>query len=80
MEIKINKLHKAAILPFRANKSDAGYDLCSVKNKFSISRGDKIAQLIIEKCHDIQWKEASLSGTERGDKGYGSSDIIQPID
>ena len=160
MEIKINKLSKSALLPVRANDSDAGYDLhatCDMiigpmekaivptgisieipkgyygriaprsglavksnidvlagvidsgyrgeigvvlinlnlpeilfssnkktsayesafgsKNKFSISRGDRIAQLIIEKCHDIQWIEEELSDSERGNGGYGSSGV-----
>ena len=165
MQIKINKLNKAAVLPSRANESDAGYDLYATKdmiiapmqraivptgisievpngyyarvaprsglavksgidvlagvidsgyrgeigvvlinfnlpeilfnnnkkasaydsafgsrNKFSISRGDRIAQLIIEKCHDIQWVEGGLSDSERGEGGFGSSGVIQPID
>jgi len=165
VKIKINKLHKSAILPTRANDSDAGYDLYAIqdmivgpmdkaivptgisieipkgyygrvaprsglavkngidvlagvidsgyrgeigvvlmnlnlpeilfnnnrkssayesafgsKNKFSISKGDRIAQLIIEKCHDIQWVEQGLSDSERGEGGFGSSGVIQPID
>ena len=32
MEIKINKLHKSAILPTRANDSDAGYDLYAIQD------------------------------------------------
>ena len=158
MEIKINKLHKSAVLPTRANKTDAGYDLYACqdviigpmdraviptgvsieipdgyygrvaprsglavkkgidvlagvidsgyrgeigvvlinlnlpeilfnnnkkigayesafgsRNKFSVSKGDRIAQLIIEKCHDISWVESGLSDSERGQGGYGSS-------
>tara|TARA_R100001015_G_C4627876_1_gene187678 strand:+ start:1460 stop:1945 length:486 start_codon:yes stop_codon:yes gene_type:complete len=160
MDIKINKLSKSAIIPSRANDSDAGYDLYSTqdmvigpmeklivptgisieipngyygriaprsglavkssidvlagvvdsgyrgeigvvlinlnlpevlfnrnkkstayesafgsKNKFSISKGDRIAQLIIEKCHKIQWVETELSDSERGEGGYGSSGV-----
>jgi len=158
VEIKINKLHKSAILPTRANDSDAGYDLYAIqdmiigpmekaivptgmsieipkgyygriaprsglavknsidvlagvidsgyrgeigvvlinlnlpeilfkkdrktsayesafgsRSKFSISKGDRVAQLIIEKCHDIRWVESGLSDSDRGDGGYGSS-------
>jgi len=43
------------------------------RNKFSISKGDRIAQLIIERCYDIEWKEDELSDSERGNEGYGSS-------
>tara|TARA_Y100000004_G_scaffold197368_1_gene271530 strand:+ start:4188 stop:4661 length:474 start_codon:yes stop_codon:yes gene_type:complete len=43
-----------------------------------IMEGAKIAQLIIEKCHSIEWEEVDdLSQTERGDGGYGSSDLSQ---
>ena len=52
----------------------------SSPNKFSISKGDRIAQLIIEKCHDIQWVEQGLSDSERGEGGFGSSGVMQPID
>lgn len=46
---------------------------------FIVKSGDKIAQLIIEKCHDVEWKEVEeLDSTTRGDKGYGSSDLTQP--
>ena len=160
MDIKIKKLSKSAIIPSRANESDAGYDLYAVqdmvigpmeklivptgisieipngyygrvaprsglavknsidvlagvidsgyrgeigvvlinlnlpevlfnrnkkstayesafgsRNKFSISKGDRIAQLIIEKCHEIQWVETELSDSERGEGGYGSSGV-----
>ena len=160
MDIKIKKLSKSAIIPSRANESDAGYDLYAVqdmvigpmeklivptgisieipngyygrvaprsglavknsidvlagvidsgyrgeigvvlinlnlpevlfnrnkkstayesafgsRSKFSISKGDRIAQLIIEKCHEIQWVETELSDTERGEGGYGSSGV-----
>ncbi len=39
---------------------------------FSFGRGDRIAQLIIEKCHRADWLQVDdLSGTGRGDGGYG---------
>jgi dUTP pyrophosphatase len=41
---------------------------------FEVNKGDKIAQIIIEKCHDINWiKSENLAETKRGDKGYGHS-------
>jgi dUTP pyrophosphatase len=45
-----------------------------------IIEGSKVAQLIIEKCHPIEWEETDdLSPTERGEDGYGSSDQVQDL-
>ncbi len=39
---------------------------------FKVNSGDRIAQLIIEKCHVADWDlEGDLSATERGGGGYG---------
>ena len=41
---------------------------------FAYRKGDRIAQIIIEKCHDVEWQEVKeLNGTHRGDGGFGSS-------
>lgn len=41
---------------------------------FEVKKGDRIAQIIIEKCHDVNWiLSNSLAETKRGDKGYGHS-------
>ena len=41
---------------------------------FIFRKGDRIAQLIIEKCHEVEWQEVDeLNGTTRGDDGFGSS-------
>ena len=155
MEIKYSKLHPHAKEPFRANTSDAGYDLFSTEyatlepfqrklistginieipegfygriaprsglackkgidvmagvidsgyrgevkvllinlnfegynltpnafetmfgsaNKIEIKPGDRIAQLIIEKCHSIEWMPMqTLEESQRGEQGFGSS-------
>ena len=155
MEIKYSKLHPEGKEPFRANLSDAGYDLFSTEyvvlepfqrrlistginaeipegfygriaprsglackkgidvlagvidsgyrgeikvllinfnfegynlkptafeamfgsaNKIEIKPGDRIAQLIIEKCHTVEWKSMeTLENSRRGDQGFGSS-------
>jgi dUTP pyrophosphatase len=40
----------------------------------SVEEGDRIAQLIIEKCHDVEWEETDeLSDSDRGEDGFGSS-------
>ena len=39
---------------------------------FTFKKGDGIAQLIIEKCHDVDWVQTDdLSDTARGEGGYG---------
>ena len=59
---------------FNNNKKISAYESTfGSRNKFSISKGDRIAQLIIEKCHVIDWVETELSDSERGEGGYGSS-------
>ena len=138
MKIKIKKVFPEAILPTRANDSDAGYDLYSTESMpltplsrqavctgicievpkgyygriaprsglalkagvdvlggvidsgyrdeikvilinlgeglVSIDEGDRVAQLIIEKCEDVEWEESnSLDSSERGTSGFGSS-------
>ena len=41
---------------------------------FTVKQGDKIAQIIIEKCYDINWvKSEALVETKRGGQGYGHS-------
>jgi len=36
--------------------------------------GSRVAQLIIEKCHDVEWQESeNLDDSERGDGGFGST-------
>ena len=43
-------------------------------NKVEIKPGDRIAQLIIEKCHTVEWKSMkTLEESQRGEGGFGSS-------
>jgi len=43
-------------------------------NKIEIKPGDRIAQLIIEKCHTVEWKSMkTLEDSQRGEGGFGSS-------
>jgi dUTP pyrophosphatase len=45
-----------------------------VPKPISIKAGDKVAQLIIERCEPAEWEEVeSLDETSRGAGGYGSS-------
>ena len=44
------------------------------ENKIEIKPGDRIAQLIIEKCHTVEWKPMkTLEESQRGEGGFGSS-------
>ncbi len=60
---------------------DSGYrgEVCALlinlSNKdFNYNKGDRIAQMIIEKCQDIEWLLVEkLSESKRGDGGFGSS-------
>tara|TARA_Y100001963_G_scaffold129009_1_gene183853 strand:- start:475 stop:957 length:483 start_codon:yes stop_codon:yes gene_type:complete len=59
---------------FNQNNQVSAYESAfGSMQKFSISAGDRIAQLIIEKCHNINWVEEKLSESERGTGGFGSS-------
>jgi len=43
-------------------------------NRANIKPGDRIAQLIIEKCYKVDWtKMKTLENSERGQSGFGSS-------
>jgi len=40
--------------------------------EFRVNKGDRIAQLIIEKCHDVEWQETEeLETSVRQDGGFG---------
>ncbi len=43
--------------------------------KFEINAGDRIAQLIIEKCHSVNWVDSELSESDRGAGGFGSTGV-----
>jgi dUTP pyrophosphatase len=43
-------------------------------NRIEIKPGDRIAQLIIEQCHTVEWKFMNtLEDSQRGESGFGSS-------
>jgi dUTP pyrophosphatase len=43
-------------------------------NSITITKGDKIAQIVISECANFELEEVkSLDETDRGEKGYGSS-------
>jgi dUTP pyrophosphatase len=40
---------------------------------FEIKPGDRIAQMVIARYESVEWDEADLSESQRGDGGFGSS-------
>ncbi|MBX3722336.1 MAG: dUTP diphosphatase [Turneriella sp.] len=40
---------------------------------YTIKHGDRIAQLLLEKTYTIEWQEAELSETTRGEGKFGST-------
>jgi len=57
-------------------RGDVGVVLINLSSEeIILEKKSKIAQLIIEQCHDADWIETDdLSASERGEDGYGSSD------
>jgi len=43
------------------------------RSEYCVERGDRIAQLVIARYEPVEWEEAQLSETNRGDGGFGSS-------
>ena len=58
-------------------RGEIGVILINLSNEnFEIKSGDRIAQLVISKHETIQWEIAdSLSDSNRGKKGFGSTGI-----
>jgi dUTP pyrophosphatase len=43
------------------------------REAYRVARGDRIAQLIVARYEAVEWEEAELNHTRRGDGGFGSS-------
>jgi dUTP pyrophosphatase len=43
------------------------------RDTFTVSRGMKIAQLIVARAERVEWNETTLDETERGTGGFGST-------
>ena len=56
-------------------RGEVGVLLINLSNvPFTIASGDRIAQLVVAKVEQIEWKSTSqLSETERGEGGFGST-------
>lgn len=71
----IDSGYRGEIVVIMACKSEPGYE---------IKAGDKIAQIIFQKCHlqpikMISVHEFTQDSTERGNQGFGSSDSQKPL-
>jgi len=55
------------------NKSRALRSAFGSRLRYDIIEGDRVAQLIIERCYNVDWIEEELSDSERGERGFGSS-------
>lgn len=48
----------------------------STNTEFKVKAGDRIAQIIIEKCHNVHWDiENELSDSDRKIAGFGSTGV-----
>lgn len=43
------------------------------KSPYQVTKGDRIAQMVIARYEAVEWEEGSLSDTTRGAGGFGSS-------
>jgi dUTP pyrophosphatase len=44
------------------------------RDPFTVERGDRVAQLVFARVHEVEWEEAgALADSDRGDGGFGST-------
>ena len=43
------------------------------REPYRVNAGDRIAQMVISRYEAVEWEEAELSDTNRGEGGFGSS-------
>lgn len=43
------------------------------REAYRVERGDRIAQLVVARYEPVEWEEAELNGSVRGENGFGSS-------
>jgi dUTP pyrophosphatase len=43
------------------------------REPYQVRAGDRIAQMVIARYERIEWEEAELNGSRRGEDGFGSS-------
>lgn len=73
-------LRHAVTLPNSPGTIDPGYRgeirvilLNLGREPYHIRAGDRIAQMIVGRYEAVEWEEAELNGSRRGEGGFGSS-------
>jgi dUTP pyrophosphatase len=73
-------LKHAITLPNSPGTIDPGYRgeikvilLNLGREPYQVRAGDRIAQMVIARYEPVEWVETHLTGTRRGDGGFGSS-------
>jgi dUTP pyrophosphatase len=73
-------LRHAITLPNSPATIDPGYrgEICVIllnlgSAPYQIHKGDRIAQMVVARYEAIEWDEAELAGSARGEGGFGSS-------
>ena len=76
ISVVLINLNLPNILFDKSKTSVAHSSMFGDDNQFVINPGDRIAQLIIEKCYTADWKESeALNESKRGMGGFGSTGI-----
>jgi dUTP pyrophosphatase len=72
-EVKVI-LHNASQIGYSSTAGTASIDMA--RTKFTVHRGDRIAQLTIKKVEDFEFEAVEeLSDTNRGSGGFGSTGV-----
>jgi dUTP pyrophosphatase len=73
-------LKHAITLPNSPGTIDPGYRgeirvilLNLGREPYRVAQGERIAQIVIARYETVEWEESELSGTNRGEGGFGSS-------
>tara|TARA_Y100000593_G_scaffold26231_4_gene52203 strand:+ start:3171 stop:3656 length:486 start_codon:yes stop_codon:yes gene_type:complete len=76
ISVVLINLNLPNILFDESKNSVAHESMFGDSNRFVINPGERIAQLIIERCYSADWKESdSLNESKRGMGGFGSTGI-----
>ena len=68
-------LPEELLLHNKNRRAQTMHQIFGSKSRYDISAGDRIAQVIIEKCHHCTWVEQEEHGTDGRGGGFGSTGI-----
>lgn len=73
-------LKHALILPNSPGTIDPGYRgevkvivLNLGREPYTVRKGERIAQMVVARYETVEWEEAGIAGSARGDGGFGST-------